>query len=756
MRAFLLILAGGTLALAAGPRYAISTVAGSDLVGDGGPAALAQLAGAEGVAVDAAGNVYIADAAGHRVRKVSPAGLITTVAGNGHAGFSGDGGPARKALLDTPYGVAADREGGLYIADMGNGRVRRIAPDGTIRTVAGAFSPRNVAMAGDGTLFVSDFSNHRIYLIARDSSVSLLLDAGAGLNAPAGLAVDAGGALYFADSGHHRVCKFEWGRLTTVLGGDGSLSAPTGVAVDASGNLFVADSGNRRVWKRTAGGLISVVAVSTEPLRDVACDAWGALVLAAGKQVLKAPLFGPVTRLAGDGTFGFSGDGGPALQAHLFYPSAAVMDAFGSLFIADTRNRRVRKVTADGRIETVFGDSNSAPAGLAFDPAGRLWIADQGCRCVRRMTPAGAVEMVAGSGQFVSPAGIAVDRAGQAYVADSLGRRVFSVSPGGLVTALAEMDDPRGLALDRDGNLYIAETGAGRVRRRTPAGAVETVLTGLKGPAGIALDLAGNLYIAETESHSILRLGPDGMLETIAGAATSAGLNHPAGVSAGANGEVFIADTWNHQVRKLTPVAQAEALAELRVVHAASLAPGPIAPGQLVAILDATVSEAEVLFDGTPVPVLSAREGRIVVQAPSSLAGQEGTGIEVRVQGSARGRARLAVAGVAPGLFTVAPGQGQAVAMLEDGTLNSVSNPASRGSVVVLYATGEGVSGLPVAVTLQGYAAEVLYAGPAPGFPGLLQLNVRLPSGYFPAGVLPVTLTVGSTPSQPNVTLAIR
>ncbi len=851
----LLLLAGVTLAVAAGPEYLISSVAGSDTSGDGGPAILAQLAGAEGVAADRAGNVYIADAIDHRVRRVTPSGVILTVAGNGHPGFQGDGGPAVNALLNSPYGLAVDLSGNLYIADLGNGRVRRVSPDGVIRTIAGGgqgragsgggdalaskLSPRNVAVAPDGSLYISDFSDHRIYKVAAEGRISLA--AGASLNAPAGLAPDAAGALYVADSGNNRVCKIDRGLVVTVAGGGNAtspLSAPTGLAFDAAGNLYIADSGNRRVVKRTPAGAVTVIAgFSDDAPRDIAFDRAGFLYVAARKRVLRVSPLGQVAPFAGNGSFGFLGDGGPALETRLFFPSAVTVDPAGSLYVADQRNYRVRKVGSDGRISTVagngvegsFGDRGPAtlaqltmPSGVALDSMGRLWIADEGAHRVRLVAPGGAIETVAGTGvggfggdggpawnaQLSAPAGIAIDRAGNAYIVDTLNHRVRRIAPDGRISTVAgrgvrgyggdggpaveaQMDTPRAVAADGDGNLYVAEYANHCVRRVTPAGRIETVagsgrsgFAGDGGPApaadlnhplGVAVDPAGNLYIADAGNHRIRLVTPDGIIRTIAGtgapgfsgddgAATSAQLYFPSGVAIGPDGEIYIADFWNHRVRKLTPIAaapvQADPVIPLSVVHGASLLPGPVAPGQIAIIsgagFAASAEDLQVLFDGAPASILSARDGQIDVQIPARIAAQTSTEIEVRVRGAVRGRVAVPVAAAAPGLFTVSQGKGHALAVNEDGTLASEANPAPRGSVVVLYATGEGVLNLPIAVNLAGYPAELLYAGAAPGFAGLMQLNVRLPSAYAPSGVLPLTLIVGAAASQPGVTLAVK
>jgi sugar lactone lactonase YvrE len=245
--------------------YSIETVAGSSQVGDGGRATAAALSDAEGVATDAAGNVFISDANDHRVRKIAADGTISTIAGVGFPGFSGDGGPASAARLNTPYGVAVDGAGNVFIADLGNNRVRQVSPDGTITTVPGTenlLAPRNVALHAAGTLYISEFGGHRVRRLRSDGVLESIAgngipgfagDGGAARTAqlayPAGIAFDTAGNLYVADSSNHRVRKIVNGLITTVLGtGDpgadfpNQLNLPTSIAIDSTGNLYVADS----------------------------------------------------------------------------------------------------------------------------------------------------------------------------------------------------------------------------------------------------------------------------------------------------------------------------------------------------------------------------------------------------------------------------------------------------------------------------------------------------------------------------------
>ncbi len=347
--------------------YTVRTVAGngaSGYSGDGGPATAAGLPYPTGVAVDANGNLYIADGSNNRVRKVSPNGIITTVAGNGNQGFSGDGGPATAASLHGPHSVAVDTNGNLFIADTSNHRVRKVNPDGIIITVAG-IGFTTIGVSGDGGPATA-----------------------AGLYAPFGVAVDAQGNLYIANYNHHRVRKVSPnGIITTVAGngnqgfsGDGgpataaSLNNPHGVAVDANGNLYIADGSNNRVRKVSPNGIITTV--------------------------------------AGNGNQGFSGDGGPATAAGLYGPVDVAVDTNGNLFIADSSNHRIRRVTPNGMIATIAGSGVSGFSGDG-DPA-----------TVARLH---------------GPHSVAVDASGNLYVADEANHRIRSLSSSVVTTLVPDL-----------------------------------------------------------------------------------------------------------------------------------------------------------------------------------------------------------------------------------------------------------------------------------------------------------------------------
>jgi sugar lactone lactonase YvrE len=432
----------------------ISTVAGNGspgFSGDGGPATRARLR-PNRVAVDRSGALYVADAGNNRIRKVDTRGIITTVAGNGRAGFSGDGGPATRASLDEPWDVAVSDHGTLYIADPHNGRIRAVAPNGVITTVAGLDSDADftgdggpatsavlgrlachssgIALDSGGTLYILDDFG-RIRKVDRNgiiTSVASVPNDNEG--SISGVAVDMSGAIYVASTGRIRTIDTQ-GTITPVAGngtfrasGDGGPATSAGmsiwgIAVDRTGALFIAENGNNRVRKVDANGIITTVAgngtagssgdggsattASVGSPSAVAVDGDGVLYIAQSgpiSRIRKVDRNGVISTVAGNGTAGFSGDGGPATSASLNIPIAVVVDGSGNIYIAEM-DHRVRKVDARGIITTVAGDGVkgfrgdggpgiaarlNAPAALAVTSGGTLFIADCGNQRVRMVS----------------------------------------------------------------------------------------------------------------------------------------------------------------------------------------------------------------------------------------------------------------------------------------------------------------------------------------------------------------------------------
>ena len=324
------------------PNNIISTVAGNgttNYAGDGGLATNAGINSPSGITLDAAGNLYFSDSLNHRIRKVGTNGIIKLVAGNGTKGFSGDSGKATNASLNTPFGVVFDKAGNLYFSDQGNNRIRMVSTNGIITTVVGNGS----------------------------SSV---------LYYPLHLAFDTTSNLYIVDNQMCRIRRATTNGIITTVAGTGSygysgdngpatsakLWLPSGVTLDASGNFYIADMDNNRIRKVATNGIISTV--------------------------------------AGNGSFGSSGDWGAATNASLYYPAAVTFDAAGNLLIADYGNARIRRVDTSGFITTIAGngigkcagDGGAAtnaslwlPAGLAVDAAGNLLIADSKNNRIRKV-----------------------------------------------------------------------------------------------------------------------------------------------------------------------------------------------------------------------------------------------------------------------------------------------------------------------------------------------------------------------------------
>ena len=567
----------------------IVTVAGGG-AGDGGAAIAASLNNPYGVAVDGAGNRYIADADHHRIRKVDPAGTITTVAGNGLQGFSGDGGAASAASLNQPLGVAVDASGNLYIADRANHRIRKVDTSGVITTVAGDGTS---AYGGDGGPAVA-----------------------ASLYNPTGVAVDAAGNLYIADSGNQRIRRVDTaGIITTVAGtgsanfsGDGGpataarLNQPFAVALDSTGNLYVADQLNQRVRKVDTAGIITTVAGNGSTLfggdggaatgaslwepSGVAVDAAGNLYIADNRhhRIRRVDGAGIIMTIAGNGVAGYSGDGGVATAASLYFPVGVAIDSAGILYIGDRLNARVREVDVAGIITTVAGNGSTTfsgdggpateatladPHDVAVDGAGNQYIADTVNHRIRRVSPAGIITTVAGNGvqgsggdggvatmaSLSNPWGVTVDASGNLYIADRNNHRIRRVDTAGIITTVAGsgslgfggdggvatsamLNFPNSVAVDGSGNLYIADTGNRRIRKVDTAGIITTVAgngaavfsgdggpataAGIWDPTGVAVDGAGNLYIADTNNNRIRKVDTAGIITTVAGNGTSA------------------------------------------------------------------------------------------------------------------------------------------------------------------------------------------------------------------------------------------
>jgi trimeric autotransporter adhesin len=564
---------------------ALTRIAGigrSGYSGDGSAATAAQLEFPDGIALDSAGNIYVADTTANVVRTISPAGIISTYAGQGTAGYTGDGGAAAQAQLNAPMGLALDAAGNLYIADSGNSVVRKVAKGGVITTFAGNGSagysgdggqatsaalnqPEGVAASPSGAVYIADTFNNRVRLVsggviqtAAGTGISSFSGDGGPATAatmflPTDVATDNSGNWYLADFGNSRIRKVSQGKIQTVIGGNGTetifdeavattirLNGPTGIAVDNSGDIFIAEGsigtgtglavGDYRVWKINSVGVVSTV--------------------------------------AGNGLESYSGDGGAAVAAQLNNPAALTFDTAGNLYIADTANNRVRKIAPSGTISTAAGtgvagfsgDGGAAikaqlnrPQGLAADADGNVYIADGGNNRIRKLLPDGTLISIAGNGNA-------------SFFGDS-----------GPADA-ASLHDPHGIFSAGGGHIYIADTGNQRVRELLPDGTITTVAgNGGQGPSGdggaatsaqlnlptgVVLDAAGNLYIADRGNNRVREVSPSGTISTFAGnaaygigdggPATAAQLDAPSSVAVDAAGNVYLSDTGHNRVRKVS------------------------------------------------------------------------------------------------------------------------------------------------------------------------------------------------------------
>ncbi len=358
MKKFLLFFFASFVAYCTSTGQIITTIAGGGTVGlgDGGDATACELNHPIGIAVDASGSIYIGDRDNHRIRKISTSGIVTTIAGTGSAGFSGENGPATDAKIYAPYGLCIDISGNIYFTDNGNSRIRKISTSGIITTIAGG----GTSGLGDG----GPATNAELY-------------------GPAGVVVDAVGNVYISDGANSRVRRVNVAGIITTIAGGGSatsdgipattalLGTTYSIAVDGDANIYVGEQTKSRIMKITPAGIITTV--------------------------------------AGTGTPGYNGDNIAATAAQLKGVFGIALDSYGNLYIGDGHNNRIRKVSTTGIISTIagtgtagyFGDAAAAyyaqvstPAGVALSPSGNLYIADFGNDRIRSISNVVSIETV--------------------------------------------------------------------------------------------------------------------------------------------------------------------------------------------------------------------------------------------------------------------------------------------------------------------------------------------------------------------------
>jgi uncharacterized protein (TIGR03437 family) len=540
------------------------------------------------------------------------------------------------------------------------------------------------------------------------------------------------------------------GNNTAGYSGDGAaptaaqLNFPTGMAY-SKGNLYIVDSANN-VVRVVSNGVISTFAGTA-------------------------------------GSIGFSGDTAAATSATLNNPSAVAVDSAGNVYIADTGNSVIRQVNTSGIINTFAGNYSmgpgysgdggaanngmlDAPTGVAVDSAGNVYMTDSVNNLVRKVSGGNfsTIIGIGSTGQSLNhPNGLVVDSKGAVYVSDT-SHRVLKYANGALTTF----------------------AGTGDVGYSGDNGPANKAV--LNNPVGLAIDAAGNVYIADANEFRIRAVNTAGVITTIAGSghvgyvgdggsALTAYLNFPNGVCVDGSGNVYIADTENNVVRMLSIAAPS--IAANGVVSSASFLPH-VAPGSLASIagtnlatstppeaatpLPTILAGASVSVNGKAAPILYASPTLINFQVPWGTATGNAT-VTVSVAGVASNAITVPVTATAPGIFYYS--SGAAIAQNHDYSLNTSSNPEHAGSFIIAYLTGSGAvtpavtdgaatpttglyqipSSVPVTVTIGGQPAAVLFAGLTPGLIALLQLDITVPSGLA-AGSYPMIVTIGGQVSN--------
>jgi len=593
------------------------------------------------VATDAAGNVFVADSVNNTIRKITAAGEVSILAGTAGAFGSADG-DGSAARFSGPRGIATDATGNVYVADYGNRTIRKITPTGIVSTLAGAAAesgsadgsgsaarfrfPNDIASDASGNLYVADTNNHTIRRITPAGMVSTLAGAaempgsadGSGsaarFNFPRGVAVDAAGNVYVADSVNHTIRKITpAGVVSTVAGTtgqsgsiDGSaalFNLPTRLAVDSAGNLLVADASNHTIRMITPAGVVSTLA----------------------------------GRAGARGSVDGSGS-----AARFSTPYGIAIDSAGNAYVADGSNHTIRRIAANAVVSTLAGTaiqpgapdgSGTAarfrnPYGIATDSVGNAYVADSDSHTIRKITPAGMVSTLAGmqgqagsadgsgtAARFTSPVGVATDSAGNIYVADFGNHTIRKITASGVVSTLAgaageggsndgigsvaRFDAPFGIAADSSGNVYVADQNH-VIRKITPAAVVST-LAGTAGqvgfadgagsaarfffPTGLDVDPAGNVYVADSSNSTIRKITPEGVVTTLAGTAGTPGsadgsgsaalFNSPTDVAVDPAGNIYVTDSFNNTIRRITPDATVTTVAGTSASSGVLLGPLP-------------------------------------------------------------------------------------------------------------------------------------------------------------------------------------
>lgn len=636
-----------------------------------GTGAVARFNRSMGLALDGSGNLYVADFSNHTIRKIVIAtAVVTTLAGQAGSSGSVDG-TGTAARFNFPFAVAIDAGGNLIVADQLGRTIRKVTPAGVVTTLAGLTgssatvdgvgsaarfqSPIGLAVdIPSNTLFVADSSANVIRRMTPDGVVTTLCGqpgssgftnatgANARLGQPAGLAVDsASSTVFVSEQNGNTIRKVSFAGVVTPFVGVPNVSGsadtagvfnfPTGTAVDAGGNVYVADGNNNVVRKVTPGGQVLVFAGLAGASgtadgtgsaarfirpRGLALDASGNLFVTddSAHTIRKITPAGVVTTFAGQG--GVSGAiDGTGTAARFNGPGAIAIDAIGTCFVGDATNQTVRQISAAGVVTTLAGLAGTSasvdgigaaarfvqPRGVALDGKGNLFVADSG-RTIRKVVIAtAAVTTVAGNSgisanvdgagtaaRFTNVIQITSDGAGNLFMADFGGQTIRKMTTANVVSTVAgqasvlgaldgtgsaaRFNSPEGIAVDSAGNLLVVDQGNHAVRKITPGGVVTTFAGGLgksgstlvagvhSNPTGIARDSSGNLYVADTGNHVIRKITPAGVVSTLAGLPGTSGSADGNGTGARFNlpkhvaisgSDIFVTDSGNHTIRSV-------------------------------------------------------------------------------------------------------------------------------------------------------------------------------------------------------------